>query len=283
MTNNKEELRVALVQMSSKEEVHENYQFILDLLSKIEKSKQQIDLICFPENSLFMRVNDRLAVKIIDLQDLFFTKVAAIAKTLGCFIHLGSFATNINDKIFNSTLWVNPRGERRVGYQKMHLFDIELEGQKAIQESTTFAHGELPRIQNVFGWNVGESICYDIRFAELYNYYARNNVDLILIPAAFLATTGKSHWEILVKARAIESQAYVLASCQSGEHKNQDGEVRQTFGHSMLVDPWGREILNLKEDIGYEIKTISKSNILRVRRQIPMAQHRRDFFKGKDL
>lgn len=283
MTNNKEELRVALVQMSSKEDVQENYQFILDVLGKIEKSKHQVDLICFPENSLFMRVNDKLAVKIIDLEDLFFTKVAAITKTLRCFIHLGSFATKINDKIYNSTVWVNPRGERRLGYQKMHLFDIELEGQKAIQESATFAHGEIPKIQNVFGWNVGESICYDIRFAELYNYYARNNVDLILIPAAFLATTGKSHWEILVKARAIESQAYVLASCQSGEHKNQDGEVRQTFGHSMLVDPWGREILNMKEDIGYEIKTISKSNILRVRRQIPMTQHRRDFFKGKDL
>jgi predicted amidohydrolase len=283
MTNDKEELHIALVQMSSTEDIKNNYYFVLDILDKIEKTNQKIDLICFPENSLFMRVNDKTAVKVIDTEDLFFDKVAAVAKRLECSIHLGSFAVKISDKIYNSTMWVRPRGEKVIGYQKMHLFDIELEGQKAIKESAAFAHGDKPKIQNVFGWNVGESICYDIRFAELYNYYAKNNVDLILIPAAFLTATGKSHWEILVKARAIEAQAYVLASCQCGEHKNQAGDVRQTFGHSMLVDPWGREILNLKDEVGYQIKTISKSNILRVRRQMPMAQHRRNFFGGKDL
>jgi predicted amidohydrolase len=283
MTNNKEELHVALVQMCSSEEIQKNYHFVLDILNKIEQSKHQVDLISFPENSLFMRVNDQAPVKIIDLDDLFFDKVSAFAKRLECYIHLGSFAIKINERIYNSTIWVRPRGERVIGYQKIHLFDIELEGQKAIQESAAFSHGDGPKIQNVFGWNIGESICYDIRFAELYNYYAKNNVDLILIPAAFLASTGQSHWEILVKARAIENQAYVLASCQAGEHRNQQGESRQTFGHSMLVDPWGRELLNLKTELGYQIKTISKSNILRVRRQIPMASHRRNIFGGKDL
>jgi predicted amidohydrolase len=279
----KDELYIALVQMTSVEEIEFNYNFILEVLSNIEIEKQQVDLICFPENSLFMRINDKADIKVIDFEDKFFDKLGAFSKRLRCFIHLGSFALKLGDKIYNSTVWITPEGKKIVGYQKMHLFDIELEGQKPIKESAFFDYGDAPKIQNIFGWKVGESICYDVRFSDLYSYYAKNNVDMILIPAAFLVTTGMAHWEILVKARAIETQAYVVASCQSGEHKNKNGDLRQTFGHSLLIDPWGKEILNLSEIVGYQIKKISKSNILRVRTQMPMSNHRRDYFGGKDL
>lgn len=282
MLNEKVELKIALVQMTSSELVHENFNFILNTLEKIEKESPKIDLICFPENSVFMRVNDRTNIQIVNLNDLFFEKVSAFARRMECFVHLGSFAINQEGKVYNSTVWVKPSGKRVIGYQKMHLFDIELEGQKPFRESDVFVHGDRPSMQNVFGWNVGESICYDIRFSELYNYYARNNVDLILIPAAFLDATGQSHWEILVRARAIESQAYVVASCQTGEHKNTSGDMRKTFGHSLVVDPWGREIVKMPDEVGFQIKVISKSNLLRVRNQIPMTKHRRDFFGGKN-
>lgn len=282
MLNEKLELKIALVQMTSSESVHENFNFILDTLEKIEIECAKIDLICFPENSVFMRVNDKTKIQVVDLNDLFFEKISLAARRMDCFIHLGSFAVRQDEKIYNSTVWVKPSGKRQVGYQKMHLFDIELEGQKPFRESDVFAHGSQPSIQNIFGWRVGESICYDIRFSELYNYYARNNVDLILIPAAFLDATGQSHWEVLTRARAIESQAFVVASCQSGEHKNQTGDIRKTFGHSIIIDPWGREVVKMPSEVGYQIRVISKSNILRVRNQIPMAKHRRDFFGGKN-
>jgi predicted amidohydrolase len=282
MVKEKEELRVAVVQMTSSEIVSKNLDFILNTLEKIEQEPEAVNLICFPENSVFMRVNDKTKIQIVDLQDSFFDKISEVAKRMECFIHLGSFAVEKKDKLYNSTVWINSDGEREVSYQKMHLFDIAIEGQKVFRESDVFSHGEKPVIKNIFGWKLGESICYDIRFSELYCYYAKNNVDMILIPAAFLELTGKEHWETLIRARAIESQAYVVASCQAGTHTSSSGEGRVTFGHSMIVDPWGQVILKMPLELGYQISVVSKKNITKVRSQIPMVKHRREFFGGKN-
>jgi predicted amidohydrolase len=123
---------------------------------------------------------------------------------------------------------------------------------------------------------MGLSICYDLRFSELYNFYARKNVDLILIPAAFLVPTGKMHWNILIKARAIESQCFVAAAAQSGGHKNSRGDRRETFGNSLVIDPWGAEMLCLGDKgsrVGVVVLNPDKIEV--ARRQIPMSKHRR--------
>jgi predicted amidohydrolase len=158
----------------------------------------------------------------------------------------------------------------------MHLFDIQLEGQKAIRESDAFRHGQKPSVLEVDGWRIGETICYDVRFAELFSQYARKEVDVILVPAAFLVKTGEAHWHILLRARAIESQAYVIASAQGGTHKGIKGGVRETFGHSLVIDPWGgiqAEVTN--NGPGFSISILSRERIMKVRGQIPMKDHRR--------
>lgn len=277
----KPELKVALVQMRSTELLAANFEFVLSQVRRIVDKRENVDLICFPENSLFMRVNEKTPIIEVDIKDPFFKSLGQLAKENNFYIHLGSFPLRVGGELYNSTCWVSPEGKIKKGYQKLHLFDISLEGQKPIRESDIFTHGSLPKIVDVFGWKFGESICYDIRFSELYNYYARRHVDVILIPAAFLASTGKAHWNTLVRARAIESQAYVVASCQSGKHSNRSGEFRETFGQSQIIDPWGDELLNMKEEIGYNTIAINHVRVAKVREQIPMSKHRRKYLGGK--
>jgi predicted amidohydrolase len=150
------------------------------------------------------------------------------------------------------------------------LFDIQLAGQEAIRESDEFNHGDGPSILDIKGWKWGLSICYDLRFSELYSKYAHQAVDIISVPAAFLVPTGEAHWHTLLRARAIESQAFVVASAQSGSHKG----IRETYGHSLIVNPWGAILLDMTT-VGVSVMELKKSDIKRVREQIPMSSHRR--------
>ena len=181
-----------------------------------------------------------------------------------------------NTQKYNASILIDPVHGLSVVYKKIHLFDIELAGQKAIRESDSFAHGLWPSVWSYEGLLFGSSICYDVRFAELYSKYAKQEVDVIVIPSAFLVPTGRAHWEPLLRARAIESQAYVLAPAQCGLHqsKHHDG-ARETYGHSMIIDPWG-EILSLKESgVGLIYADLNTERVRSVRKQIPMKNHRK--------
>ncbi|MEO0337565.1 MAG: nitrilase-related carbon-nitrogen hydrolase [Pseudomonadota bacterium] len=161
-------------------------------------------------------------------------------------------------------------------YSKIHLFDVDVEGQKPIRESDDFVAGTAPKIIEIEGWRIGLSICYDIRFSELYLHYVKSGVDLIAIPAAFLPPTGEAHWEVLQRARAIEAQCFVVSSAQSGEHQSvRSGAKRVSYGHGLAVDPWGRVLLNMGTEVGAEQMVLSRSLLSRVRGQIPMGSHRK--------
>lgn len=270
----KADLEVAILQLQSVDNWQQNETQILDLLGSVN-GLQEVDLVCLPENALYMRLTDTESVPAVDFS-LHFEKLKKIARENDLLIHVGSVPVSRGEKLGNCSVHVYPTGEVKTSYQKIHLFDIQLEGQKANRESDVFEAGVAPSIFEWRGFKIAESICYDVRFAELYSQYAKAGVDLILVPSSFLVPTGKAHWEVLLRARAIESQCYVVASAQGGEHSGAKGS-RRTFGNSLVVSPWGEVEVCINEVSrpGWARVRLERSRIERVREQIPMKSHRR--------
>lgn len=269
------EFVIANIQLNSVDQVEKNLSQIEGLIEEIF-SREKPRLICLPENCLYLRIVEGEKIEGMEVTHPALTRLAHLALQKNTYLHLGSVPLKIEGKLFNSSILISPRGDILPTYRKIHLFDIQLDNQMPIRESDVFTHGAGPSIIEIDGWRFGESICYDLRFAELYSFYAKNEVDVILVPSAFLVKTGEAHWHTLLRARAIESQAYVIASAQGGTHVARDQQKRETFGHSIIVDPWGMvlgEISELKE--GYFIFKLSRSRIEQVRKQIPMKSHRR--------
>lgn len=172
------------------------------------------------------------------------------------------------DKVLNTVLAFDPDGKCAARYDKMHLFSFA-RGQESYDEARTILHGEqVGAFDAPFG-RVGLSVCYDLRFPELYR--AMGDCTLLMMPAAFTYTTGKAHWEILLRARAIENQCYVLASAQGGQHPN----GRRTWGHSMLIDPWGEIKAVLPESEGVIVGEVDLGHLQRLRESLPALKHRR--------
>jgi nitrilase len=172
------------------------------------------------------------------------------------------------DKVLNTTMVYDPSGEHVIRYDKIHLFSFT-KGEESYDEARTIVHGtDVATFDAPFG-KVGLSVCYDLRFPELYR--AMGDCSLIVMPAAFTYTTGKAHWEILLRARAIENQCYVLAAAQGGRHPN----GRRTWGHSMLIDPWGEVKALLPEGEGIVVGDLDMRHIQRVRESLPALKHRK--------
>jgi deaminated glutathione amidase len=209
-----------------------------------------------------------------DLTEKFWEKFKDWAKAERCEILVGSVPFKESGFISNATVRVTANAVSCV-YRKIHLFDVDVKGAPPVRESDNFKHGTATNIIEIKGWKIGLTICYDLRFSELFAKYARAGVHLILVPSAFLVPTGKAHWHILLRARAIESQAFVVAAAQSGTHKS--GKLkRQTYGHSLVVEPWG-QILRESKKAGPDafVVELDPTALTRVREQIPMADHRR--------
>ncbi len=276
-----DQLVVAISQMTSVDDLQKNLQSISADIEKAGKHGS-VDLICFPENCLYMRVKEGEEIHFLNLQENFWKSLQDLALKYKISIHLGSVPLLIDSKPFNSAVLIGADGALKTTYQKMHLFDIQLENQKPIRESDVFRAGHGPVMFDLKGWKIGQSVCYDLRFSELFRFYAEHEVDLILVPSAFLVKTGEAHWHTLLRARAIECQAYVVASAQTGLHESQrsPGLSRSTYGHALAISPWGEVLVDMKHAAGLEFVTFDKSKIESVRRQIPMKSHRRrDFFK----
>ena len=181
----------------------------------------------------------------------------------------------ISGKVYNSTLVYNPAGQCIARYDKMHLFRFD-NGLESYDEARVLLPGAQPVAFDVLSrdghsYRVGLSICYDLRFPELYRTLASSGADLLLVPSAFTHTTGQAHWEVLLRARAIENLAYVLAAAQGGSHENQ----RRTWGHSMVVDPWGQILAEQDQGPGVVLADIDKARLTANRTQLPALDHRR--------
>jgi predicted amidohydrolase len=271
---NSSQLKIASIQMVSTPKLEENLEVAAHLIKAASDCGSQ--LIVLPEYFCLMglkdtdKVNLREAAGSGPIQE----RLAAIAKENKVYLVAGTIpleATESN-KVLNTSLVFNPQGEQIARYDKIHLFGFQTDTER-YEESETIAPGSQPsQFQmtiNGVDWRFGLSICYDLRFPELYR--ALGDVDCHLIPAAFTYTTGKAHWEILLRARAIENQCYVLSSAQGGIHINQ----RRTWGDSMLIDPWGEILTNLPKGEGFITGTLSKDKLKEVRSQLPALKHRK--------
>ncbi len=267
-------LNVVLCQMTSTDVVADNVVQALSLLKHISEPAN-IDLISFPENCLYLRLDEDEEVQGLTLDSDVFKPFCDYAKKHSVLIHLGSIPLRKNKKLYNSTVIIWDDGSLSSDYSKIHLFDVDVEGHKPVRESKTFSHGHEPAVIEYRGWKIGLGICYDLRFPELFLHYSRHPVDLLLLPAAFLVPTGQAHWEVLLRARAIEAQAFVAAAAQWGEHKGEKKSTRKTYGHSMVIDPWGTKMVEVPSGMGIIEASLEKDLIDKVRKQIPMRNHRR--------
>jgi deaminated glutathione amidase len=266
-------LKIGIAQLNSNDDCERNLQQILSLLNGLNSG---VDIVFFPENSLFFRINEKDSVQYLSLESKEFKAIASVCAEKKIFVHLGSVAFMENGVPSNSSILITPSLKVIRSYTKIHLFDIQLNQDKAIRESDCFRRGETPNIFTLKGWRFGQSICYDIRFSELYRYYNSMKVDVLLIPAAFLKKTGAVHWHILNQARAIESQAFVVSSAQMGPHTSKQGShlVRETFGHGLCVSPWGEILADIETVPTIKVIELDKSLIENVKKQIPMDDHR---------
>ena len=261
--------RLAAVQMISTPRVDENLATAGRLIG--EAAAQGAQLVALPEYFPIMglRERDKVAVREVDGQGPIQDFLRDTARRHGIWLVGGSMplVAASPDKVLNSSLVFNPLGERVARYDKIHLFGFEKNGER-YDESASIEPGTQPVSFETPFARVGLSICYDMRFPELYRRLGVN--DLLVIPAAFTETTGRAHWEILLRARAIENQCYVLAIGQGGLHENR----RETHGNSMLIDPWGVVLTRRDKGEGVVIGDLDHARIAEVRASLPALKHR---------
>jgi predicted amidohydrolase len=195
-----------------------------------------------------------------------------LARSLGITLVGGTFCERIAgaDKAYNTCLVIDPTGEVRAVYRKLHLFDVDLPGKLTYCESSWLAPGNDVVVTEAAGFQLATAICYDARFPELFRLFADRAAEVIALPAAFTKTTGRDHWELLLRARAVENQCYVIASNQTGRHA-----ALETYGHSVIIDPWGHVLADAGEEEGIILARISRERLDEVRRNLPALAHRR--------
>ncbi|HEX6361650.1 MAG TPA: carbon-nitrogen hydrolase family protein [Albitalea sp.] len=266
-------LRIAALQTVSTPDVGRNLDTARRLVA--EAAGQGARLVALPEYFCFMGRDDRdkLAVAEAPGDGPIQRMLADTARAHRVWIVGGTLPVRIpgvDDAALNASCVFGPDGRLAARYDKMHLFRYD-NGRERYDEGRVLRAGEAPVAFDADGWRVGLSVCYDLRFPELYRALGRPPCDLVAVPSAFTYTTGRAHWELLLRARAIENQCYVLAPAQGGVHET----GRRTWGHSMIVDPWG-EVLGVREEgEGVVIADMSRERIAEVRTQLPALEHRR--------
>ncbi|MDQ6981478.1 MAG: carbon-nitrogen hydrolase family protein [Mariprofundus sp.] len=264
-------MRVACLQMCSGIDRDTNLTTVEGLLA--QAAGQGAKLALLPENFGFMGGSDAEKKQIVEDQNhsatlRFLSEQAAVHQM---YIIGGALLLKGEDaRIRNASPVFDARGQLLTIYDKIHLFDMDYKGE-AYCESALIESGRSPAAVSVGSFRIGLSICYDLRFPELYRVYADDSCDILCNVAAFTATTGRAHWQTLLKARAIENQTYVLASAQWGRHPN----GRETWGHSMIIDPWGKVLAELPEGDGVVLAELSKKRLHQVRESLPSLRHRK--------
>ncbi len=199
---------------------------------------------------------------------------AGLAQDHRAWILLGSLAITLEGgAIANRSYLLDPDGAIAARYDKIHLFDVDLAGGESYRESATIAPGTCATVADLPWGRVGLSICYDLRFAQLYRALAKAGADFLTVPAAFTKTTGQAHWHVLLRARAIETACFVFAPCQYGVHAG----GRATYGHSLIVDPWGQVLADGGEERGVVVAEVDPAAVVRARAMIPALLHDRAF------
>lgn len=231
-------------------------------------------VVALPETFLYIGPSGQTAHHIQSLDGPVMQELGRISQTLGIYLLAGSMHEAVpgSHKVYNTACWLGPDGQLLSVYRKMHLFDIDAPNLR-LKESDAFLAGDTnqqPLLQTPLGC-LGTSICYDLRFPEFYRRLALGGADVIFVPAAFTHPTGQAHWELLLRARAIENQVYIVAPNQCGPHPG----GRHSYGHSLIIDPWGDILAQAGTEPGFILAPVSAERLQQVRQQLPCLQHQR--------
>ena len=269
-----ETFRAACIQFSARPEIETNLEKSLRLMR--QAAAQGAKLVALPE--YFSGVSTEgyrvLPVAFREGEHPAIPAFVTAARELGIWILLGSLGIVRNDgRIANRAYVLDPSGSIAALYDKIHLFDVDLEAGKEYRESATIAPGSAAVVADTPWGGLGLSICYDLRFPQLYRRLAHEGATMLAVPAGFTKLTGEAHWHVLCRARAIENGAYVIAPCQNGTLRG----GAECFGHSLIVDPWGKVLADGGEDEGIVIAEIDPEAVTRARKRIPALTHDRAF------
>jgi predicted amidohydrolase len=264
---------VAVAQMTSRERVEDNLACVSALVA--EAAGRGASLVALPENfALFTAVEaDRLAAReVLDGNGPILTRMAALARTHQIALVLGGMPeTSADGRAHNTCVYLDATGQIAARYRKIHLFDVQIPDGASYAESASTAPGQEPVIVDSPIGPLGLSVCYDLRFPELYRELARRGARALTVPAAFTLHTGRDHWHVLLRARAIENLCWVVAPAQYGRHTDK----RVTYGHALIVDPWGQIVAEVGDHEGVAYAEIDLEYQDRLRRELPVLAHRR--------
>ncbi|OEG75019.1 amidohydrolase [Shewanella colwelliana] len=269
-------MQVSLLQCQSSRDVSQNLSFISEQLKQLSKADDAPHLVVLPECCLLFggHESQQLAHAGSDKSSVLKGALANLARTYGVYLVAGTIPILADDgRVYSRSYLFDDQGDTLGHYDKLHLFDVDVaDGTGQYRESDTFCPGErITVIDTPFG-RIGMSICYDLRFPELFRAMRAAGAEIIVLPAAFTKVTGVAHWMPLLQARAIENQCFVLAAAQWGQH-NQGS--RETWGHSCIVGPWGEVIAEKAEQVGWVSAKVDAKAVEAIRAKMPVAQHNR--------
>lgn len=264
-------LHVAAIQLKSQPDLNHN---LAEIYKWVEQAAEKnAELICLPENFAFMGDEKERLRQADEISKRVDEQLSEWAQKAGVTILAGGYPVLAeNGKVFNRSALFSKNGEIVATYDKMHLFDVSLSKKETYIESDMVQPGREVVVEDLpeSGFKIGLSVCYDIRFPELYRMQAAKGANVLTVPAAFTRPTGEAHWEVLLRARAIENQCYMIAPAQTGKH----GKKRETFGHSMIIDPWGKILTEAETEPGIITAELEISALEDVRKKLPSLNHR---------
>lgn len=267
-------IRTAIIQLNAKPAIEDNLREAEALIRAAAKDGAK--LIATPENTCRMRasVPDKLATSHDEASHPAIPHFAKLAKDLGVTLLVGSISSiRDGEKLANRSFLFRKDGSIAAKYDKLHMFDVDLPNGEKYRESDTNRAGDKAVLGEADDLKIGMSVCYDIRFPQLYRKLAKQGAEILAIPSAFTVPTGKAHWHVLLRARAIENGGFVVAPAQVGEHEG----GRSTWGHSMIVDPWGKVLIEIQKDTaGFACADLDLTEVAKARGAIPSLTHDRD-------
>jgi predicted amidohydrolase len=266
--------RAGLVQLRSGRSVKPNLDKAEELIRRAAKGGAIY--VQTPENTGLMELKPELVLEAAETEErsAALAHLRALARELGIFLHIGSLAIKLDpSRVANRSYLIDPEGRVTARYDKLHMFDVDLPGGESYRESQYFRPGDKAVVADLPFGRLGLSICYDLRFPALYRALASAGAEFIAVPSAFTRQTGEAHWRVLIRARAIETGAFVLAATQGGLHEN----GRATYGHSLIVSPWGEVLAEGGEDPSVIFADIDLAASEEARARIPALKHGRSF------
>lgn len=267
-------MKVACIQLNSGAKIEVNLEQAAEYIRAA--AGEGAKLIATPEltDQVVSHRAEKFEINLSEGEHPGFPFFSELAKELSIHLLIGSMCVKVSeDKIANRSYLFNPAGNITARYDKIHLYDVDLPNGESHRESKLFVAGDKAVVTDIEGVKLGMSICYDVRFPHLYRDLAKARAQIIAIPAAFTVPTGEAHWEVLLRARAIETGSFVLAPAQSGDH---DG-ARVTYGHSMIISPWGEVLAQMGGETGYIAADLDLDEVQKARHSIPFLKHDRDY------